>query len=161
MRRREFIAGLGSTAAWPVVAQAQQAANPVIGYLTTASAGSTGVDLVGFRQGLTSAGFFEGQNLTIEYRFAENHYDRLPALVADLVSRQVAVIATAGGVPAAVAAKAATATIPIVFTSGLDPVQLGLVPRLNRPGGNVTGVSFFAVELGAKRLCGNSFDRSQ
>jgi putative ABC transport system substrate-binding protein len=151
MRRREFIAGLGSAAAWPAMSHARQQI-PVIGFLHSLRDEPVRQFTAAFRQGLAEAGYVEGRNVSIEYRFADGQYDRLPALVADLVRRQVAVIATGGGVPSAVAAKAATATIPIVFTSGLDPVQLGLVPNLNRPGGNVTGVSYFAVELGSKRL---------
>jgi putative tryptophan/tyrosine transport system substrate-binding protein len=151
MKRREFIAGMGSAAAWPAISLAQQRM-PVIGFLHSLRDEPARQFTVPFRQGLGEVGYVEGRNVAIEYRFADGQYDRLPALAADLVRRQVAVIVTGGGVPSAVAATAATATIPIVFTSGLDPVQLGLVPNLNRPGGNVTGVSYFAVELGSKRL---------
>ena len=147
MLRREFIAGLGSAAAWPVVARAQQAAVPVIGYLGVQSAD----DVVPFLQGLKETGYVVGQNAAIEYRWAENQYDGLPALAADLVRRRVAVIVTVGA-PATVAAKAATTTIPIVFATGVDPVALGLVASLNRPGANLTGSTLLAAELGPKRL---------
>jgi hypothetical protein len=138
MRRREFIAGVGSAAAWPVVARGQQAPMPVIGYLNSQSADDTKNITFAFLQGLKEAGYVEGQNVAIEYRYAENQFDRLPALAADLVRRRVAVIVAAGAA-AALAAKAATTTIPIVFGTGRDPVASGLVPSLNRPGANVTG----------------------
>ena len=137
MRRREFIAGLGA-AAWPVVARAQQPAIPVIGYLSTQSADDSKLFTVPFLQGLKETGYVEGQNVAIDHRWAENQIDRLPALVADLVRRRVAVI-LAEGAAAARAAKAATTTIPIVFTTGGDPIALGLVASLNRPGANLTG----------------------
>ena len=150
MRRRTFIAGVGSAAAWPVVARAQRPAAPVIGVLGVQSA-DVGYDLfVPFLQGLKETGYVDGQNVAIEYRWAENQRDRLPALAADLVRRRVAVIV--GGTPATLAAKAATTTIPIVFASGGDPVALGLVASLNRPGGNVTGITNLTVELGPKQL---------
>jgi putative ABC transport system substrate-binding protein len=154
MRRREFIAGLGgvaaaSSAVGPRAVGAQQPAMPVIGYL---SGGSANPDFAaGFRSGLAETGFVEGRNLAIEFRSAEYHYDRLPGLVADLISRKVAVIAASGDNPA-VAAKAATSTIPIVFSMGEDPVALGLVASFNRPGGNVTGVAFLSSTVMAKRL---------
>ena len=153
MRRREFIAGLGSSlAAWPVLAQAQQPAMPVIGFLGTQSAELDYKNVtVPFLQGLKETGYVEGQNLAVEYRYAENQYDRLPALAADLVRRRVAVIVARSG-PAALAAKAATTTIPIVFAIGLDPVALGLVASFNRPGANVTGSANFGTELAPKRL---------
>jgi putative ABC transport system substrate-binding protein len=152
MRRREFIAGLGSTAAWPVVAQAQQPAVPVIGFLSSQSAeGSRNYYTVPFLQGLKETGYVEGQNVAVEYRWAENQPDRLPALAADLVRRRVAVI-VANGNDAALAAKAATTTIPIVFSIGGDPVALGLVASLNRPGANVTGHTTLGTELPPKRL---------
>jgi putative tryptophan/tyrosine transport system substrate-binding protein len=151
MRRREVIKLLGGSAAmWPLAVVAQQAAMPVIGFLGSRGAGDDPHLLAALRRGLAEAGYVEGQNVAIEYRFGENRYDRLPALAADLVRRRVDVIAANG--PAAQAAKAATDRIPIVFTAGFDPVEVGLVASLNRPGGNTTGVSILDVELGPKRL---------
>jgi putative tryptophan/tyrosine transport system substrate-binding protein len=152
IRRREFIAGLGSAAAWPLVARAQQRAMPVVGLLGAASAQGYSAEVAVLRQALRESGFIEGQNLAIEYRWAEDQFDRLPALADDLVSRRVAVIITAGGTATALAAKAATTTIPIVFALGGDPVRSGLVASLNLPGGNVTGVAAFAELLSPKRF---------
>ena len=153
MKRREFLGVLGgAAAAWPVVAQGQQSAIPVVGFLGSASAGPIGHFLAAFRQGLGDSGYIEGRNVAIEYRWADNQYDRLPGMAAELVRRQVAVIVASGGPVSAVAAKAATSTIPIVFTATSDPVKLGLVSSLNRPGGNVTGSAMFTAELEPKRL---------
>ena len=150
MRRREFITLLAGAAAWPLAARAQQQARRTIGWLSARSISSD--SLTGFRQGLSETGYVEGKNLTIDYRWAEGQYDRLQALAADLVRNQVAVIVTAGGPQVARAAQAATSTIPIVFQSGSDPVQDGLVKSLNRPGANTTGVHVFTTSLGPKRL---------
>jgi putative tryptophan/tyrosine transport system substrate-binding protein len=152
MKRREFITLFGGTAAvaWPLAVRAQQSTVPVVGFLSSRAPGENETILVAFRRGLKEVGYVEGQNVAVEYRWADNQYDRLPALAADLVGRQVAVIVSNG--PPITTAKAATSTIPIVFAVGFDPLTFGLVTSLSRPSGNLTGVSILDVEIGPKRL---------
>jgi len=156
MKRREFIAGFGAAASssvgWPLAVRAQQSPMPVVGYLSSRSPGESETVVSAFRQGLGESGYVVGQNVAIEYRWAEGHYDRLPTLAAELVGLKVAAILAAGGPPSALAAKKATSAIPIIFSAADDPVGLGLVESLNRPGGNITGMSLFNSALGAKRL---------
>src|SRR5262245_29293853 len=153
MRRREFVRlVVGAAVGWPLVGRAQKPPMAMIGFLGAPAAQPYERYASAIRQGLSEAGYIEGQNVTIEYRWAEGHYDRLPALAADLVNRHVAAIVTIGGAPATLAARAATSTIPIVFNITADPIRLGLVASLNRPGGNVTGIAMLGVELEAKRL---------
>jgi putative ABC transport system substrate-binding protein len=152
MKRRDFITLLGGAAAWPLAARAQQPLAPVVAFVHGGAAETSEPFVAAFRKGLNQTGYVEGQNLTVEYHWLEGQYDRLPALMTDLILRRVAVIATPGSAPVSMAAKAATMTIPIVFGVGQDPVQLGLVASLARPGGNATGINFFSQEVGAKRL---------
>ena len=152
MRRREFISLLGGAAVWPLAARAQQAALPVIGLLSSRSPDDSARFLAAFRHGLNETGYVEGQNVAIEYRWAQGRYDQLPSLADDVVSRRVTVIVAPESSPGALAAKAATSTIPIVFHVGVHPVALGIVPSLSRPGGNITGVASLNVEIGPKRL---------
>ena len=153
MQRREFITLLGgAAAAWPLAAHAQQPATPVIGFLSSRSPGESASVVAAFRQGLRETGFVEGQNLGIAFRWAEGRYDKLPALASELVSLPVTLLFAAGGPPSAFAAKGATSTIPVVFSAVSDPVEIGLVPSLNQPGGNLTGMGIFNSSLGTKRL---------
>jgi putative ABC transport system substrate-binding protein len=152
MRRREFIAGLGGAAAWPVVARAQQSSMPVVGYVSAYARDDAADRIAAFRQGLAETGYIEGRNVAVEYHFAEGHFDRLPALVADVVRRRVDVINIADTTASALAAKAATKTIPIVFNVGADPVELGLVASFNRPGGNLTGLASHQLAVLGKRF---------
>ena len=153
MHRRDFIKVVaGSAVAWPLAAHAQQPATPVIGFLSSRSPGESAGIVAAFRQGLRETGFIEGQNLGIAFRWAEGRYDKLPALASELVSLPVTLLFAAGGPPSAFAAKGATSTIPVVFSAASDPVEIGLVPSLNQPGGNVTGMAVFSASLGTKRL---------
>jgi putative ABC transport system substrate-binding protein len=152
IRRREFIVLLGGAAAWPLAARAQQPLSPVVGFLSSRSPGESAYVVAAFRQGLRGAGFVEGQNAAIAFRWAEGRYDRLPGLAAELVELRMAVLFTAGGPPAAFAAKSATQTIPVVFSAAIDPDRIGLVASLNRPGGNMTGMSLFPSEIAAKSV---------
>ena len=152
LQRRAFIAGLGSAAAWPMVARAQQPAMPVIGFLNSASPQPFENYVAGFRAGLKETGYVDGQNVAIEFRWAEGHYERLPGMAADLVRRKVAVLVATGGSPAVLAAKAATTTVPIAFTIGGDPVRLGIVTSSAGPGGNITGVDLFVNQMETKRF---------
>jgi putative tryptophan/tyrosine transport system substrate-binding protein len=153
MRRRDFLTLIGGgTVTWPLAVRAQQPALPVVGFIQGGSADGSPRNVAAFRKGLNETGYVEGQNVTVEYHWLEGRFDRLPALTADLVQRRVAVIATPAGIAAALAAQAATTTIPIVFSVGEDPVRLGLITSLGRPGGNATGINFFTQEVVAKRL---------
>ena len=153
MKRREFITLLASAAAaWPIIAQAQQPAIPVIGFLSSRSPGESASVVAAFRQGLRETGFIEGQNFGIAFRWAEGRYDKLPGLASELVSLPVTLLFAAGGTPSAFAAKGATSTIPVVFSAVSDPVEIGLVPSLNQPGGNLTGMAIISASLGTKRL---------